>query len=57
MICADCGIPMNHHAEKPLRSLRTDEYPELDAIFGGAVVSIHSCPGCGKTEIDTTSRE
>lgn len=45
MICADCGIEMNHHADK------VDYSPggEIDSEFGGVIAEMHSCPGCGKT--------
>jgi hypothetical protein len=55
MVCTDCDIPMNRHAEKPLRFLPSGEYRDPDSIFDGMLASIHSCPGCGKSEIDTAS--
>jgi hypothetical protein len=57
MRCEDCGIPMNRHAEKPLKFLPAEEYPNFDSILGGVVASIHCCPGCGKVEAETGARE
>jgi len=50
MVCPDCGIEMNHHAEKIDYSVVPDELNEVDASFGGVVEEVHSCPSCGKTE-------
>lgn len=36
VLCPRCGIPMNHHAEKP--------YPFDES----KVVEIHTCPQCGE---------
>lgn len=45
MICPDCGIEMNHHAEKIDYSV---DAQAARAEFGGAVREVHCCPGCGK---------
>ena len=50
MICQECGIEMNYHAEKIDYSVSPDELKEMDADFGGALEEVHSCPSCGKTE-------
>jgi ribosomal protein S27AE len=46
MVCPDCGVEMNHHANKV-------EYGEAEAaedVFGGALVEAHACPECGRTD-------
>jgi hypothetical protein len=42
MICLACGTTMNHHADKV-------EYAEGagESAWGGAVMEVHTCPGCG----------
>ena len=50
MICPECGIEMNHHAEKIDYSIPLDESNEMYADFGGVLEEVHSCPSCGKTE-------
>jgi predicted RNA-binding Zn-ribbon protein involved in translation (DUF1610 family) len=49
MICPDCGVEMNYHAEKldPMAALANPE--AVDPVLGGAVSEIHSCPNCGKS--------
>ena len=46
MICPDCGVEMNLHAEKIDYSSET---AQIDPIFGGVVEEAHTCPHCGKT--------
>lgn len=49
MKCSDCGIEMNHHADKVDYSI---EPASADLEFGGgALQELHCCPGCGKTAI------
>jgi predicted RNA-binding Zn-ribbon protein involved in translation (DUF1610 family) len=51
MICPDCGVEMNHHAEKIDYSAgMTDESP-ADSDLGGVLQEVHSCPVCGKTHM------
>jgi predicted RNA-binding Zn-ribbon protein involved in translation (DUF1610 family) len=45
MVCPDCGVAMNCHAEKFMYS---------DSASDGQIEEIHSCPDCGRTE---SSRE
>lgn len=47
MICPHCGAVMNHHADKIDYGV---EEPG-DAVFGGAVQEIHTCPNCGRIEL------
>jgi len=49
MICPRCGAEMNNHAEKI--SYETAEgNRKADAVFGGVVDEIHTCPGCANVE-------
>jgi len=49
MLCPDCGVEMNHHANKIDYS--ADESREADETFGGIVQEAHSCPECGRTAL------
>lgn len=52
MVCADCGVEMNHHATKVDYSASTgeaDASPETDTA--GRLIEAHSCPECGKTAL------
>ena len=53
MICADCGIEMNHHADKVDYSAVIDDGDSIDPALGGVIEEAHSCPGCGKTALRT----
>jgi predicted RNA-binding Zn-ribbon protein involved in translation (DUF1610 family) len=46
--CPDCGVEMNHHAEKIDYTSGLDEPEAIDADFGGIPEEVHSCPQCGK---------
>ena len=50
IICPDCGVEMNHHAEKIDYTASPDEWSATDAYFGGILEEVHSCPACGNTE-------
>jgi predicted RNA-binding Zn-ribbon protein involved in translation (DUF1610 family) len=50
MHCPHCGVSMNRHAEKLLKTVDPDDAPHLESIFGGVVAAIHYCPNCGKVE-------
>jgi len=49
MTCPDCGAEMNHHAMKI--DYGVDGPAGVDAIFGGVLNEVHTCPECGKTEL------
>ncbi len=49
MICSNCGIPMNHHAEKIDYAAAMAEPQAMDPDFGGVVEEVHTCPACGYT--------
>jgi len=49
MICPRCGAEMNNHAEKiSYETAEGNRNP--DAVFGGVVDKIHTCPGCANVE-------
>ncbi len=48
MICPDCGVEMNHHADK-IDYTAHDEAQAIDPDFGGVVEEAHTCPVCGRT--------
>ena len=50
MICPDCGVPMNHHADKVRKETRPDDASAFDSGLGGVIEEFHTCPQCGKTE-------
>ena len=52
MICPDCGVEMNHHAEK-IDYAAVDDSGVIDSIFGGILEELHTCPECGKTLMRT----
>jgi ribosomal protein S27AE len=49
--CPDCGVAMNHHADK-LDYYAALEHPEAaDPSFGAVIEEFHTCPECGKTDV------
>ena len=50
MICPECGLAMNQHAEKLVYPSTPEEARRVDAALGGLVEETHTCPGCGKAE-------
>ncbi|MBD0369998.1 MAG: hypothetical protein ICV60_04135 [Pyrinomonadaceae bacterium] len=49
MICPDCGVEMNHHADKVDYSAEPEDGAPVDPAFGGIVEEAHTCPSCGRT--------
>ncbi len=49
MICPDCGVEMNHHADKLVYEGEHQETNAVDAELGGVLEEAHTCPACGKT--------
>jgi predicted RNA-binding Zn-ribbon protein involved in translation (DUF1610 family) len=49
MICPDCGVEMNHHANKVEYVTAYEEGEEQEPVFGGTLVEAHTCPECGQT--------
>ena len=50
MMCPQCGIEMNYHAEKIDYLAALDDLAAIDPDLGGVVEEIHACPGCGNME-------
>ncbi len=50
MLCPDCHIAMNHHAEKVDYTAALEDPEAMDPDLGGVLVEVHTCPRCGKTE-------
>lgn len=50
MTCADCGVELNHHAEKLVDPVNAQEAAQLDPELGGLLEEYHCCPECGKGE-------
>jgi ribosomal protein S27AE len=50
MICPDCGVEMNHHADKVDYTATIFEPDAVDPDFGGVLKEAHTCPKCGKTD-------
>ena len=49
MICKECGVEMNHHAEKPVVPINAEEAKSVDPALGTIIEEIHTCPECGKS--------
>ena len=50
MTCPDCGVTMNHHAEKLIDPVWPRDKALVDPVLGGIVEEVHTCPKCGKAE-------
>jgi len=50
MICPDCGVPMNYHADKVRKETHPDDVSAFDSGLGGVIEEFHTCPQCGKTQ-------
>jgi len=57
MLCSDCGVPMNHHANKVNYTAVEEEGGVIDPQSGGVVVEFHTCPQCGKTHSRPAAEE
>lgn len=51
MECQDCGVRMNHHADKIDYNAGLDDPEALDPLLGGVLEEAHTCPVCGRTEL------
>lgn len=51
MICPDCGVEMNHHADKVDYTAALSEPDAVDLDLGGVLKEAHTCPECGKTAV------
>ena len=48
MICEQCGVEMNRHAEKIDYHAGLEEAELIDPAFGGVLEESHECPACGR---------
>ena len=51
MVCPDCGVEMNRHAEKLDYTAALDDPASADPDLGGVLEEAHTCPLCGKTAV------
>jgi len=49
MVCPDCGVEMNRHAEKVDYTAEASDADPPDPDFDGALEEFHTCPECGRT--------
>jgi predicted RNA-binding Zn-ribbon protein involved in translation (DUF1610 family) len=49
MVCPDCGVEMNRHAEKVDYTTEATEADAFDPDLGGRLEEFHTCPNCGRT--------
>lgn len=54
MVCPDCGVEMNHHAEKIDYGAALEDPAAADPALGGVLEEIHTCPECGNTAMRRT---
>ena len=47
MKCPECGLEMNHHAEKLTEPVNAEEARLADPALGGIIEEVHTCPECG----------
>ena len=50
MMCPQCGIAMNCHAEKIDYMAALSDPEAVDPDLDGVVEEVHTCPGCGDIE-------
>ena len=50
MICPRCGSEMNHHADKLVQPITTDQAKHVNETLGGLIEQTHCCPSCGGVE-------
>lgn len=48
MVCPECGIKLNHHADKLVDPVSPEEAAQMDPALGGLIEEGHCCPECGK---------
>ena len=49
MQCPDCGVEMNHHANKIDETDVLDKPEGTDANLSVVIEEAHTCPHCGQT--------
>ncbi len=57
MMCPQCGIAMNYHAEKVDYMAALTDPEALDPDLGGVDEEVHTCPGCGHSGARRSSQE
>ena len=50
MICNECGVEMNHHADKLLDPRNAAEARLVDPHLEGILEKTHTCPECGRAD-------
>jgi predicted RNA-binding Zn-ribbon protein involved in translation (DUF1610 family) len=50
MVCPDCGVEMNLHAEKVEYTDAGADAEGFDPALGGVLRECHACPDCGRTQ-------
>ena len=50
MMCSECGVELNHHADKLVDPVTPEEAAEVDAALGCFVLKTYCCPECGGVE-------
>ena len=53
MVCPDCGVEMNLHAEKVEYAAPDAPAEGFDPDLGGLLEEFHTCPECGRTAART----
>ena len=48
--CPECGVEMNHNAEKVNYTAGLADPKSIDPELGGVLEEAYTCPGCGITE-------
>ncbi len=51
MICGECGVQMNYHAEKLRQPAGRREAEHADPVLGGILEEHHACPECGTGDV------
>jgi uncharacterized protein (DUF983 family) len=49
--CKECGVDMNHNAEKIDYTGCLDDPDSIDPDLGGILEEVYTCPECGKTDM------
>lgn len=53
MMCPECGVTMNHHADKVKHGPAGEEPLVGDTTSGEVVEEHHTCPECGISQCRT----
>ena len=48
VMCPECDVEMNHHADKLVHPTSAAERTQMDADLAGLIEEERCCPGCGK---------